>query len=275
MVKACYDEHAETEGGTVNARLQKTALVTGSGRKRVGYEIAKRLAKEGYDIAVHYHSSEDAANENVNEFRSLGVESECFRADVASAAEVQSAVQDVFERFGSLDVLVTTSSIWKTIRFEDVSEDDVLKSFGVNTLGTFFACKYAGLRMVEQSSGGSIITIGDSLIYHPYLDHAAYFIAKGSIPTLTKSLAVELGSRNPNVRVNCIEPGPVMFPDDLPEEKKKAHIESTLTKTADCPAAVAQTVLYLISNPMLTGCCIPLDSGRNVGHEHHSRQRDG
>lgn len=253
---------------------RKTALITGSGRKRVGYEIAKLLAHEGYNCAVHYHSSEEAATENVRELRSLGVDAERFQADVSDEKEVAALVASAQERFGSLDVVVTTSSIWKTIKLDDVSAEDVLNSFRVNTLGTFLVCKYAGLRMVEQETGGSIVTIGDSLIHHPYTDHAAYFTAKGAIPTLTKCFAVELASRNPNVRVNCIEPGPIMFPDDLPPEKQKARVSSTLTKTADCPEAVGSTVLYLIGNPMLTGCCIPLDSGRNVAHEHIYRQRN-
>ena len=255
-------------------QVRKTALITGSGRKRVGYEIAKLLAVEGYNIAVHYHSSAESAAENVQEIRSLGVEADHFQADVSCEEEVVALVENVCQRFGSLDVLVTTSSIWKTIRLDEVSAEDVLRSFRVNTLGTFLPCKYAGMKMVGQDTGGSIVTIGDSLIHHPYTDHAAYFTAKGSIPTLTKCFAVELANGNPNVRVNCIEPGPVMFPKDLPVEKQEAHIKSTLTKTADSPEAVGHTVLFLINNPMLTGCCIPLDSGRNVAHEHIYRQQN-
>lgn len=251
----------------------KTALVTGSGRKRVGYEIAKVLAADGYRIAVHYHSSEEDAKQNVDEIRSVGSDADRFQADVASETQVKTLVENVNARFGSLDVLVTTSSIWKTIPLNDVSAEDVLNSFRVNTLGTFLACKYAGQKMVEQKSGGAIVTIGDSLIHHPYTHHAAYFTAKGSIPTLTRCFAVELGSRNPNVRVNCIEPGPVMFPEGLSEGEQQAHIDSTLTEIVDSPDAVGHTVLYMIKNPMLTGHCITLDSGRNVSHEHTYRRR--
>lgn len=256
-----------------SASISKTALITGSGRKRVGYEIAKVLATDGYDIAIHYHSSEDEAKDNVQEIRSLGVDAERFQADVSSEEEVSTLVDDVCARFRSIDVLVTTSSIWKTISLDDVSAEDVLNSFRVNTLGTFLVCKYAGKKMVAQESGGAIVTIGDSLIHHPYTDHAAYFTAKGSIPTLTKCFAVELGSRNPNVRVNSIEPGPVMFPDNLSQDEQQAHVASTLTEKVDSPEIVGRTVLHLISNPMLTGHCVPLDSGRNVAHEHVFRTR--
>jgi pteridine reductase len=252
-------------------RIHKTALVTGSGRQRVGYVVAKHLARLGYDIAIHYHESESAAIENSREIISMGVQSRPFRADVTNEAEVEKLVADVTKELGSLDVLVTTSSIWNAIEFEKVTADDVLRSFRVNTLGTWLCCRHAGMQMVSQADGGAIVTVGDSLIDHPYVDHAAYFIAKGSIPALTKACAVELASRNPNVRVNCIEPGPVMFPEDLSAEKRQAAVNSTLVKQANCPTAVAMAVELLISNPMLTGVTLPVDGGRNVGRENQAR----
>lgn len=252
----------------------KVALITGSGRKRVGYVIAKHLAQAGYNIAIHYHSSEEEAEENVAELRSFGSDVRKFQADVTDESAVESLVRRVVDEFGSLDLLVTTSSIWKSISLDDVTAKDVLDSFRVNTLGTFLCCQHAGRRMVQQELGGNIVTIGDSLIDHPYLDHAAYFTAKGAIPTLTRTFAVELGSRNPKVRVNCIEPGPVMFPEDMPKATRASRIASTLSKSADKPNEVASTVLHFASNSMLTGCCISLDGGRNVAQEHHARTRD-
>ena len=254
-----------------NSVFPGTALITGSGRKRVGYEIAKHLASQGCHVAVHYHRSAKSAADNVRALRELGVEAESFQADVTQENEVEHLVDSVVERFGAIDVLVTTSSIWNSIPLEKTTASQVLRSFEVNTLGTFLCCKLVGLQMVSQASGGAIVTFGDSLVEHPYRDHSAYFIAKGSIPSLTKCLAVELGSRNPNVRVNCIEPGPVMLPDDLSAAEQQARINATLSKVADDPAQVASTVSYLAQNTMLNGCIIPLDGGRNVAFEHHRR----
>ena len=118
--------------------------------------------------------------------------------------------------------------------------------------------------MANQQSGGSIITIGDWAIQRPYLDHAAYFIAKGSIPTLTRMLAVELASRNPNVRVNCIQPGPVMFPPDTSPDEQRKLIDSTLVKSGNCPEAIVQAVRFLIENSFVTGVCLPVDGGRSI-----------
>lgn len=252
-----------------------TALITGCGRQRLGHVIAEHLAKLGHNIAVHYRSAEEGAKQNAATYRALGVQAKSFQADVTEEKEVQDLVQNVLGEFGTIDVLINTSSIWRSIPLENVSAEDVLRSFQVNTLGTFLCSQHAGLAMVAQESGGHIITIGDSLVDHPYLDHAAYFTAKGSIEALTKSFAVELAQRNPKVRVNGIAPGPVMFPDHLDAADRKRVTQSTLSKVANDPAAVARTVEYLLQCSMITGEMIRVDAGRNVGREQQSREGFG
>ena len=249
----------------------RTALITGCGRKRVGHVIATHLANLGYNIAVHYHRSKDEAQQNADEYRDLGANAKLFQADVTDEAQVKQLVDDVNQAFTSIDVLVTTSSIWRSIPLEQLTSKQVLESFQVNTLGTFLCCQHVGLLMTRQTRGGNVITIGDSLIDHPYLDHAAYFTAKGAIETLTKSFAVELAHRNPKVRVNCIAPGPVMFPDDMDAKAQQRVIASTLTQVANDPNSVAKAVEFLLSASMITGTTISVDSGRNVGREQQAR----
>ena len=247
-----------------NRNADRVALVTGSGRRRVGNLIARSLAETGYSIALHYYSSADAAKESVEEMRSLGVGCEAFKADIAAESEVDSMFEEVVQRFGRLDVLVTTSSIWEAIPLEDVTADDIRRHFDVNALGTFVCARRAGLLMAEEAEGGSIVTIGDWAIERPYLNHTAYFLSKGAIPTLTRTLAVELGHRNPRVRVNCIHPGPVMFPPDAPEEERQQMIDSTLVKRANCPESVCQAVRFFLENEFVTGVCLPVDGGRTI-----------
>lgn len=250
-----------------------TALITGCGRRRLGHAIAKHLAQLGFNIAAHFNSSRSAALRNVDEYQALGANATAIQADVTNEDQVKQLVADVQTTFGGIDVLVTTASIWRAIPLEDVTAENVLDSFRVNTLGTFLCCQQVGLAMVKQPSGGNIVTIGDALVDHPYLDHAAYFTAKGSIESLTKSFAVELGNRNPKVRVNGIAPGPVMFPDHLTSEDRTRVTASTLSKIANDPQAVARTVEFLVQCSMITGEMITLDSGRNVDREQQSRQR--
>ena len=118
--------------------------------------------------------------------------------------------------------------------------------------------------MVGQESGGAIVTIGDWSILRPYADHAAYFVAKGAIPTLTHVMALELARRNPKVRVNCIHPGPVMEPPGLDADEREARVQATLVKQADDPQAVVRSVQYLIENTFVTGVCLPVDGGRSI-----------
>lgn len=239
------------------------ALVTGSGRDRVGSVIAKGLAEDGYRIALHYRSSQADAEETRDELRSQGIDCHAFHADVSDENSVQQLTEGIFETFGAIDVLVTTSSIWMSKSLEETTAEDCRSSFDVNTLGTFLVAKYVGLRMTQQATGGVIVTVGDSSISRPYIDHSAYFIAKGSLPTLTRMLAVELGHRNPKVRVNCLDPGPIMFPPGTDKKEQQQLINSTLVKDANCPAMMTQAVKFLIGNTFITGACLPIDGGQH------------
>ena len=240
------------------------ALITGSGRKRVGNIIARHLAAQGYRIAMHYHSSEDAARESRDELRETGVDCEVFQADVADESEVARMMNNVVDRFQRLDVVVTTSSIWSTTPLKDITADDLRRNFDVNVTGTFLVARAAGNVMISQPDGGSIVTIGDWAIERPYLHHAPYFVSKGAVPTLTRVLALELGHRNPRVRVNCIHPGPVMYPPGTSDEEKQTLKESTLVKDGDCPETVAHAVQFLIDNKFITGASVPIDGGRHM-----------
>ena len=223
----------------------KVALITGSGRRRVGNAIAHSLAERGYSIALHYRSSKDAAEESVAEIKKFGVRCEAYQADVCDESQVDQMFDALHADFGRLDVLVTTASVWNSAPLEELTSDRFRSDFEVNVLGTFLCARRAGLQMVNQLDGGSIVTIGDWAIERPYLDHAAYFASKGAVPALTKALAVEFAIRNPKVRVNCVHPGPVMFPPDCSESERQDLVDSTLVKHADDPLVIASAVHFL------------------------------
>ena len=176
-------------------------------------------------------------------------------ADLADEQQVKNLIAKTLEQFGRLDVLVNCAAAWKSKRLEEVTAADVRSYFDANTLGTFLCCQHAGLAMVKQPEGGSIITFGDWAIERPYLNYAAYFPSKGAIPALTRCLAVELGTRNPKVRVNCILPGPVMLPPDLPAAERDQAINATLVKREGRPENIVQAVLHFIDNDFVTGAC--------------------
>jgi pteridine reductase len=242
----------------------KVALVTGSGKRRVGSFVAEALAERGYAVAVHYRSSAAEAKELVDRLRSLGVQSVGYQADLTDEQSVKQLIAAVLDRFQKLDVLVNCAAVWQRKRLEDVTAADVRLHFETNALATFLCTQHAGLAMVGQADGGSIVTLGDWADARPYLDYAAYFPSKGAVTTMTRSLAVELGTRNPRVRVNCIMPGPVMLPSELPPAERQEAIGATLVKREGSPHNVAQAVLALIENDFITGVCLPVDGGRTI-----------
>ncbi len=240
------------------------AMVTGAGKQRVGYHIAFALANRGFDLAIHYHRSRDEARQTVALLREKGCHVVAVRADVSKPASVDRMFAQIKERFGRLDLLVTSAAIWEPRRLEEVTPHDVRRHFEVNALGTFWCCRVAGLMMVEQPEGGLIVTIGDWAVERPYLNYPAYFVSKGCIPTMTRMLAKEFAHRNPAIRVNCIHPGPVMLPATLSKHEKLEAIRATLLKKAGTPHHVAQAVEFFWDNDFVTGACLPVDGGRTI-----------
>ena len=244
--------------------MPKLALITGSGKRRLGNAVAHALAQRGYDIALHYNRSAEEAMLSAVELRKFGIRVEAYQAQIADENQVARLFAGIEKDFGRLDVLVTAAAIWKSKPLEQVTADDVRQHFEINALGTFLCCQRAGEIMIRQPEGGAIVTIGDWATERPYPHYAAYFPSKGTIPAMTRMFAVELARRNPAIRVNCILPGPVMVPDDLAEHEVKGAVAGTLLKRLGRPENIAQAVVFLIENDYVTGICLPVDGGRTV-----------
>jgi pteridine reductase len=238
-------------------------LVTGAA-KRVGRAIATALHQRGYRMVIHANSSLDEAQQLADQMSEAGASAIALSADLRNEAALRGMIDQARERLGSIDVLVNSAAIWKSKPLEQVVAQDVRDHFDVNTLGVFILCQHVGLAMVGQPNGGAIVNIGDWAVSRPYVDYPAYFPSKGAIPTLTRMFAVELGRRNPMIRVNAILPGPVLLPKDLPERERTEAINATLVKHEGRPENIAQTVLFFLDNDYVTGACLPVDGGRSV-----------
>lgn len=243
---------------------KRVALVTGSGKKRVGAVVAEALAQRGFDLAVHYRTSAAEAEVTARSLRAHGGDVATFQADLAEEQAVAAMIRGVLDRFGRIDVLVNCAAIWQSKPLEAITAADVRLHFDINTLGTFLCSQHAGLAMVQQPDGGLIVNIGDWAEVRPYPGYAAYFPSKGAVSTMTRCLAVELGLRNPKVRVNCVLPGPVMLPPELDDDEKREAINATLVKREGSPHNIAQAVLSFLDNDFITGVCMPVDGGRTI-----------
>lgn len=250
----------------------RVALVTGAGRRRVGNVVARAFARRGYAVVVHYRGSASEACDTVEELEAAGAQAIAVQADVSVEADVARMVREVLDRFGRIDVLVTSAAIWEPKTLEELTVDDLLRHLAVNLVGTFLCCLHVGRVMVRQPEGGAIITIGDWAVERPYQNYAAYFASKGAIPTLTRTFAVELAARNPRVRVNGILPGPVMLPD-LDEEERAEAIAGTLLQREGHPQHVADAAIFLAEHDYITGVCLPVDGGRTIAPFTRNRDR--
>ncbi len=239
------------------------AIVTGAGR-RVGNALAIELAEKGYRVVLHANRSRELAEATARKLSSQGSEAIVLSADLRDESATRKMIVAAREHFGRLDALVNNAAIWESKTLESTTAADVRRHFEINTLGTFVCCQEAGLIMVDQPQGGAIVNVGDWATARPYRDYAAYFVAKGSIPTLTQTFAVELGSRNPRVRVNAILPGPVLLPETMSAAERQATLDATLVKRAGTPGDVALAVLFLLESTFITGACIPVDGGRSI-----------
>jgi pteridine reductase len=242
----------------------KVAIVTGTGRRRVGWYIANALAEKGFAVVVHYRTSATEATELVDAIRKRGGQASAAQADLSHEDQVKGLIQAAVSSFGRIDLLVNTAAFYKSKKLEEVTADDLRRHFEVNILATFLCSQQAGLVMVKQPEGGCIVNFSDWTEARPYLDYSAYLATKGGVPALTRCLAVELGTRNPKVRVNAIAPGPILYPADMGAAERNESIEATLVKHQGSPENIIQAVLFLAENDFVTGTCVTVDGGRTV-----------
>jgi 3-oxoacyl-[acyl-carrier protein] reductase len=182
----------------------KSALVTG-GSRGIGAAIARRLAKEGADVAITYSSSQQRAQQVVDDILKGGGRAVAIKADAADQVAVRAAVQQVAQEFGKIDILVNNAGLLAFGPITDFPVNDFEKALSVNVRSVFTATQESVRHMPD---GGRIITIGavnsDRV---PVQGASVYALTKGAVATFTKGLARDLGDRK--ITVNNIQPGPV------------------------------------------------------------------
>jgi pteridine reductase len=231
----------------------KVALITGSA-KRVGKEIALELARRGAQIAVHYRSS-------ANEARQVaGDNGAVFEAELTNPNEVEEMFVQLESRFGRLDILVNSASVFSPATADNATPEHWDEQMDTNAKAPFFIAQHAA-RLMRPKGAGKIINIADvggEVIWPGYL---TYSVSKAALIAVNRGLAKAYA---PEIQVNAIAPGPVLFPDDYTEEQKRSAIERTLLKRAGSPRDIANAVVFLIENDYITGEIIHVDGGRHI-----------
>lgn len=253
-----------THDGTLTAAplAGKSALVTGAAR-RVGAAIARALHAAGASLVLHYRSSAEEAAALAQELNGLRRGSAtATQCDLLEAAAVTQLAHTAAAAFGGLDILVNNASSFYPTPLGDIDEDDWNDLIGTNLKAPLFLAQAAAAGLRER--GGLIINLTDIHGVRPMRRHPVYCVAKAGLIMLTKSLARELG---PQVRVNAIAPGPVMWPEDgVDAALRDEIIARTALKRTGSPEDVARAVLFFASEaPFVTGQILAVDGGRSIG----------
>ena len=240
----------------------KTVLITGAA-KRVGRAIARELHAAGANIAVHYRAAAEAAAELAGELNAARPESAvCLQADLLDIRALLPLVSAAAARWGGLDALVNNASSFFATPLDSIDQgawDDLI---GTNLKAPLFLAQAAAPYLRE--SHGTIINITDIHAERPLASYPLYCAAKAGLLGLTRALAVELA---PEVRVNAVAPGPILWPDGefLDDDACTGIVEHTLLKHVGNPQDIARTVRFLFNDaPYITGQVINVDGGRTA-----------
>lgn len=249
--------------GAGRAGVGKRALVTG-GAVRVGRELSLALAHEGWDVAVHYHSSEAEAEATADCIRDMGRTAVALRADLREAERISPLMDRAADGLGGLELLVNNAAVFPRARPEQVTAavwDDV---FALNARAPFLCAVEARRHM---QTGGSIVNVADVAAFEGWPSYAPYAASKAALVSLTRSLAVAWA---PRVRVNAVAPGTVLPREDAGEAESERARRRSLLEASGRPRDVAEAVLYLAGADFVTGEVIRVDGGAHVARPRRS-----
>ncbi|WP_029147944.1 pteridine reductase [Methylophilus sp. 5] len=241
----------------------KVVLITG-GAKRVGAAIARELHRQGASLLLHYHTSSSEAlalQAELNQARPGSVV--VAQANLLDTAAIPQLIDTALQQFGRLDALVNNASSYYPTQLGQINTTQWEELMGSNLKAPLFLSQAAADAL--RASQGCIVNITDMHIERPKKHYIVYSAAKAGLVSLTKSLAQELA---PDVRVNAVAPGPVLWPDgnqEFDDNYRQQVVNQTLLKRTGEPADIAKAVKFLIYDaPFITGHVLAVDGGRNL-----------
>jgi 3-oxoacyl-[acyl-carrier protein] reductase len=239
----------------------KTAIITGATRG-IGRGIALEFAKQGANVAFTYSSSVDAANTLEIELNAIGIKAKGYQSNAAEFETAQELAKDILEEFGNIDVLVNNAGITKDNLLMRISEDDFDKVIQVNLKSVFNMTK-AVIRPMMKQRAGSIINMSSVVGLKGNAGQSNYAASKSGILGFSKSVALELGSRN--IRSNVIAPG--FIETEMTEKLDEATVQgwrnSIPLKRGGTPEDIANACVFLASDmsSYITGQTLSVDGG--------------
>ena len=239
----------------------KVILITG-GSKRIGAATARYLHQQGAKLIIHYNSSSTEAESLQSELNQVSENSvRLIQGDLSDTSRIKQTVRQAVMESGRLDGLINNASTFFPTPIASTTEDQWQHILDTNLKAPFFLAQTCAPYLKKQ--GGAIINITDIYADRPLLDHSVYCASKAALVSITKSLALELG---PEIRVNAIAPGAILWPESGSDEiSQQRMISKTPLKRVGEADDIAKTVLFLLSDSnYITGQVINVDGGRTV-----------
>ncbi|GGA48442.1 pteridine reductase [Dyella nitratireducens] len=236
-------------------------LITGAA-KRVGAVIARTLHAAGYDLVLHCRHSTAEADTLATELSAQRANSTLvLHADLADLSALPTLIDTTLSHYGRLDALINNASAFYPTPMETATPAQWNELFASNAQAPFFLAQAALPAL--RSARGTIVNLVDIYAEHALAQHPIYVMAKAALSAMTRCLALDLG---PEIRVNGVAPGAVMWPSDgKPYADQEAMLARTPLKRAGAPQDVASAVLWLLRDaPFVTGQIIRVDGGRSV-----------
>ena len=240
---------------------KKVAIITG-GSRGIGKEIAKKFAKENYNLVINYVSEKTNTEELKKEFEAFGAEVLFIKTNVTSYEECEKMAKDAINKFGKIDVLVNNAGVTKDSLLLRMKEEDFDTVINVNLKGTFNVTKACIPYMMKKKSG-KIVNISSVVGISGNSGQANYAASKAGIIGFTKSVAKELASRN--ILANCVAPGYIAtdMTNGLSDAVKESINNQIPLKRVGMPEEVAKAVYFLAGeeNSYITGQVVNVDGG--------------
>jgi NAD(P)-dependent dehydrogenase (short-subunit alcohol dehydrogenase family) len=232
-------------------------LVTGAGR-RVGAGIARRLARDGWTIGVHYNTSREGAEDIAAAIRADGGAAELFAADLTDQRAIDAVTSEIAKR-GDWVGVVNSAASFTPDTIDDISMDVAQEQIRLNLLAPVYLARK--LREQIGSRDGFVTNIADQKVLNQNPDFLSYTLAKTGLAHGTSPLAMALA---PNIRVNCIAAGLMLISGDQTEENFARVHNQNLTGVGTSVEDVAEAVAFLANAKNITGALIPVDGGQHL-----------
>lgn len=238
----------------------RTVLVTGAAR-RLGREIALALAGGGWQVAVHYRSSQVDAIKTVADCRELAGSAEAFEADLDDEAAVRALLPRVISSFGQVDAVVNSAALFEQDSAHDFSYAAMQRHWRTNTGAPVLLAQALSEHLTARSAEGAVVNMLDQKLWNLNPDFVSYTLSKAALEAATTMLALALA---PRVRVVGVAPGLTLVSHLLSDEKFEAlHRLSPLGRSSR-PQDVAATVRFALENPAITGTTLMVDGGQHL-----------